>query len=477
MAENQTKAQVILEANSAAFMAQIRSVAVQAQGIFNRVFSALRLPALLSIGGLVAGALTMPTTGRTIGEAVQMQRLHAQLDRLNATLVAELAPIRVFILRILIVLLGVVNAIARVFSGLMTKFPEIGDFIKGLAILAVVFFGLKNFIAVLSFLRIKLIQAVSHIAGAIFRHLKLQVVFPGGISKLADGLMVLSEALSHLFVAWVTRLGALATRLTAKFNVLGLIIKLLQAFGSGLQFLVGTLGNSTNKVGKFFDRLLSPILNLGRVIVAVVTLIMAVVNFLVSGVISLVIAAVGWIASAIAGVASILGIFGAIATIALGIVAIAGVVLLAVIFWEQIVNALKFLGSLLWNALLWIGWVLKAIGGFLLNIILVIGKWLLKALYYLIVVPIAFLGKLAWKAFTSLFEGISDWFKSLFEQPPFTIQGMSSFGGFGKEELELASPRLPELVTIGTTAINLLDQIKKLIEQQRSAAIKRVSGI
>jgi hypothetical protein len=491
MAENQTKAQVILEANTATFMTQIRSVATQARSIFNRVFSAIRLPGLLSIGGLVAGSVALPTTGRTIGEAVQMQRLHGQLDRLNATLVAELAPIRMLILRILIVLLGAVNAVARLFSNLMEKFPEIGNFVKGLIALVVLFFSFKYFIRALNFVIAVLVQFRKEIgkgalavAKFIFKDL---LKFPGAFQTLRrhnfSPFKTLSIALSQLFAAWRGKLTNFAQQLTLKLGSyinLRFFGKTIQSFIQAVDKLlhwIGVLGTRTGRLNKFLDYLLTPLLQFAAVLVVLGRIVLVFVSFLMSAVVAGISALGSAIAAFIGGLVGIFGIFGTILLIGAVIVGVISVIYLIIFGFKYIVAVLKSIGSILWNVLSWIAGLFKSIFVLLFNALKWIVKGILWALYNLIIVPIAALGKWFWNVFTSLFNNISDWLKSLFEAPPFTIQGTGSFGGFSKEELELASPKMPELVTIGTTVVNLLDQIKKLIEQQRSAAVRRVSGV
>jgi len=542
MAENQTRAQVILEANTAAFMAQIRSVATQAQGIFNRVFSALRLPALLSVGGLIAGSVALPTTGRTIGEAVQMQRLHSQLDRLQATLVAELAPIRMLVLRILIALLSGLNATARFFSQLIEKFPEIGNFVKGLITIVVIYYAINHLFFLFNLFGNLLNKAVIAISRFIFGLLNIKKALEFLRKHGFNPFEIFSIALSTLFTflwqkfrEWTKALSTFFGR----FITLRVFDKALKGLDKAFdklmdwanyidtRFLLGRMSGFT-----YF--LLRPLIQLGKVITTGSALILTVLDFLASAIVTGAIALAGVISSFIGALVATFGVWG---TIGLVVAVIMGVISAIYLIWvgfDYIVAALKWFGSALWAAAVWLvkmlyftGAVLFMIFGFigkrflgvlssirflnilsfisqifynifafigkilysvfafigkiLLNVFVFIGKLLLKGLWWVIknfiIAPIAALGKWMWDTVSSLFNNISDWFSSLFEQPPFTIQGMSSFGGFTKEELELAAPKMPELVTIGTTAINLLDQIRKLIEQQRSAAIKRVSGI
>jgi hypothetical protein len=517
MAENQTKAQIILEANSAAFMAQIRSIAAQVQGIFSRVFSTLRLPGLLSIGGLVAASVAMPATGRTIGEAVQMQRLHAQLDRLNATLIAELAPVRILILKILIVLLGAINFVARLFSNLINKTPEVGDFIKGLATLAVFALAFRQIPRIAE----ALAKGIFTLAGGLktFRILKRAQIGP---------FSMFFTSLYYLLGGWLNVLHPFMARMRhvlrgfTKFDILGSVITWLKKFDHGLLRLTNRLELYEGFGGPIVNIMLPTLMRFVHLISAISRIIVIAVNFLVSGLVtlvpiigSLIVSALGALGAFVAAlitflaaeiaafVAGLVAVFGVLGTIALSVAVIMGVIsviYLLYVAFEYIVAGLKWLGSVIWSLVSWLGQALYLAGSVILMIIGFIGKRLLGLLAYVgslllnyvikpllnglwwlvknfIIAPISALGRWAWDKVSSLLSGISDWFSSLFEEPPFTIQGMSSFGGFSKEELELASPRLPELINIGGTVVNLLDQIKKLLEQQRSAAVKRVSGI
>ena len=499
MAENQTRAQVILEANTAAFMAQIRSVGIQIQNVFNRVFSTIRLPALLGLGGLVAGTLTMPTTGRTIGEAVQMQRLHAQLDRLNATLVAELAPIRMLVLRILITLLGTLNAGARILSNLMEKIPELGDAFKGLVSIIAIFYAFRILQPYLGIFGRLLLLATKGLAGFIFRILGFRNVFNAFRARGINPFITLSTALTFLFNLLEGPIIRFGNRLTSKLYALfqpgffGDLAAELFALSNRINLWVARLFLSLRNIqpgsqiplGKFITYLAVPFVKLGSLLLSIGRVLLIFLDILTAGIVAL--------------IGALVPVFGVLGTIALAVAVIVGAIsaiYLIVVAFKYIAGALQWLGSVLWAGIVWIGQMLYFAGqvvlmilrslvmpflSFIGSLLLSLGKMLLGALGWifrnLIVAPLAALWRWIQDALGPIFEKISDWFNSLFEQPPFSIQGMSSFGGFTKEELELASPRLPELINIGGTAVNLLDQIRKLLEQQRSAAIKRVSGI
>jgi hypothetical protein len=532
MAENQTKAQVILEANTATFMTQIRSVATQARSIFNRVFSAIRLPGLLSIGGLVAGSVALPTTGRTIGEAVQMQRLHGQLDRLNATLVAELAPIRMLVLKILIALLGGLNATARFFNQLIEKFPELGNFAKGLATIVVMFFALRYTILGLKLFGNRLGKLAWSLASVIFKAVGQTSGYQLLKAKKYNPFAALSLSLRILFSDLVKKIEVyrrllgifFRKNIPIKLNIFDPvkdIFKYIDKIFYEFSLAFAGIGN----LNRFLDALLGPIFLFGRLITTASMFLMTFLNFLISALVSGAVALGGIIASFIGGLVAVFGVFGTIALAVAVIMGVISVIYLLVVGFDYIIAALKWFGLMLWNVGAWIvkmlyfigalivmifGFIGKRfldilasigqifynafafvgkilysvfafIGKILLNVFIFIGKMLLAGLGWviknLIIAPIAALGKWVWDTISSLFSNITDWFSSLFETPPFTIQGTGSFGGFSKEELELASPKMPELVTIGTTVVNLLDQIKKLIEQQRSAAVRRVSGV
>jgi hypothetical protein len=423
-----TKAQVILEANSAVFMAQIRSIASQASSIFNRVFSALRLPGLLSIGGLIAASVAMPATGRTIGEAVQMQRLHAQLDRLNATFIAELAPLRMFVLKILIAILAAMNAAVRFLSNLTEQFPQLGDLAKSIASFAILGFALYKGIRIANVILAFLARAI---AGT---NVGPELGIFRGVVSLSAILTYILARLSQLLALILIPLFKLF-KITSLGHFFDMVVK---GITGSLEWVINWLKN--------------PSTILKGILIGPFMLLADLIGLVTTGIVGLAVGIWKLIAALFEMTFATFGATGGIFVFALNLMLLAGVIALAV-------ASIAALGYLLWRILGAIGtWIvekLKQLGMLIRDI----GLWL-------------------WDNIISIpFNMLKDWFDSLTAQPAFTIQGTSGFGGFTREELELASPKLPELVTIGTKAIDLLDQIKKLIEQQRSLAIKRVSGV
>jgi hypothetical protein len=257
----QQEARIVLTADIAAFVAQIKNLARQTAGIFNKALSTIKLPSLVGLGGLVAGSLAAPTVGKSVAEIQNIDRLMKSIDRQKQALLAELAPLRIAVLKIISSTLPYLRLIVHAlqkeiklpFSTLSIKVQDILLFTLAVGVAGKVLGGfvgiMKSGIGILSlfFSALKSIRVVGSV-------LSLPAVNLSGIVvSLGKGLGVIVQTLLSLLTRVVVSGFGLLVR--GIVFVVGLIISTFGIIPTLIIAAVAIIAGIILKITGVFDKI------------------------------------------------------------------------------------------------------------------------------------------------------------------------------------------------------------------------------